>query len=67
MSGWGPRRHAHPTLVHCSVQDERVMQLFGLVNTLLEADTITHHRYLNIRVRCWRVDGVCGAVRPGLP
>jgi FKBP12-rapamycin complex-associated protein len=31
-----------------SPQDERVMQLFGLVNTLLSADPETFKRHLNI-------------------
>ena len=30
-------------------QDERVMQLFGLVNTLLKNDSTTAHRHLDIR------------------
>lgn len=30
-------------------QDERVMQLFGLVNTLLDSDTETFKRYLSIQ------------------
>lgn len=34
-------------------QDERVMQLFGLVNTLLLHDPDTFRRNLTIQVRVW--------------
>ena len=31
-------------------QDERVMQLFGLLNTFLNKDLVTSHRHLDIKV-----------------